>query len=220
MIQMHETYVGIEPFKVLVDKSSQLEALVAQAREIRELSFEEKLVRVRELARGAMVNCYELWKDSPDEAVRAQNGELVTGNHPLSFALEQRAGCCRYQGALFFVLGYEAELGEAHWLQSASIVPSLVEFGGGQRSVFNDVQDERGELHHVSVFEETLVNKAHAYSRSNPQVFDCAIGFGKPADNQAPRRDPLPIRLFSYHHTHSGLVLVSDERKHIEKYAS
>ena len=144
-----DTYIGIEPFTVLVDDSPQLGSLVEQARQLRTLPFAERLEAVKHFALEAMVNAYEqmiVWghKKTEEEGVKRLvqeaditddmevekiDGPMIKGwrdvtalneaqrqhqrfydivfqHHPLSYALEQKAGCCRYQGALFFVLGY------------------------------------------------------------------------------------------------------------------
>ena len=220
---VHDTYLGLDLFHVFVDQSPRLEELAASARDLRELSFDEKLARTKELACGAMVNCYELWKDSSDPDVRARNGHIVENSLPLSVALDKRAGCCRYQGALFFVLAYEADLGQEHFLQQATVQRSLVEFdgstkrGGFARSVFNDVVSLDGSIHHVSIFDATMTNPQHRYARKNPGVFNCAIGFVIP-DQIAPAIDKTGQLLFSYHRMPSGLVIVSEEGRHVQKY--
>src|SRR3989344_2083900 len=54
-----DDYVGIEPFTVLVDDSPKLRQLVAKAKELKDLPFQEKLEGVKRLALDAMVNAYE-----------------------------------------------------------------------------------------------------------------------------------------------------------------
>ncbi len=224
-METHETYIGIEPFTVLIDASPELEALVAQARELRGMPFEEKLEGLKKIAVGAMVNAYELWKASPEEAEREFNKDMVFSKHPLSYALQAGKGCCRYQGALFFVLGYEADLGNKHFIQQAPVNPEEFKYGtsrltakNGMRSVFNNILFG-GNLHTISIFKESLQDKAFDYSVRNPNIFGSAIGFGAlPKGNTSPKNDPWGMAHYSYHRTESGLVIVSEKSKHVLAY--
>lgn len=216
-----ETYIGIEPFTVKVDDSAQLRDLTARARGFRDLPFEEKLREVKRLANDAMVNASEqmvVWGRKENElklitslptqreqharelrevsALHAKYQGIVMTSHPLSHALEQQAGCCRYQGALFFVLGYEAGLGDRHFIQAVPVNERV-------NSVFNQVYD--GEtMHTVSIFLESLVDKGLDYSRPNPKVFEQAF------------RNLQGYNFYSYHRGSNGLVLVENPDKHIE----
>src|SRR3989338_4250365 len=214
-----DTYLGIEPFTVLVDDSPQLRALAARARGLRELPFPERLEAVKRLALDAMVNAYEQMivsgnktRDSYDgtpeglKALRQENAEafrehqrykdIVFQKHPLSHALEQEAGCCRYQGALFFVLGYEADLGDRHFVHAAPV-------NSRANTVFNEVVQD-GQPHIVSIFTDSLKDKALDYSQQNPRIFEQAFE-RFPGEN-----------CYSYHRTPRGLVLVENPERHVK----
>lgn len=89
--------------------------------------------------------------------------KIIYEYQPMSFALEHKAGCCRYQAALFFVLGYEADLGDKHFIQYAQFDPKVI-------SVFNDVVHE-GRLYRVSNFRESLKDKSLDYAERNPDLY-------------------------------------------------
>src|SRR3989344_3261726 len=128
-MQEHVTYIGIEPFTVVLDDTPQLARLVHRARALRETPQDRRLSSVKDLVHEAFpVNAYEIWKAQNSEEGR----RLVVKKHPLSEALVKGMACCRYQGALFFVLGLEAELGDRHFLQSARVRQGL-------NTVFNEV---------------------------------------------------------------------------------
>jgi len=220
MAKKIDNYIGIEPFTVLVDDSSTLRQLAENARELRKLPFQEKLEGVKRLALDAMVNAYEqmiVWEKKADELegvtnrssdCKVDNSEYETARkqytkfkkivyqgHPLSYALEQKAGCCRYQGALFFVLGFEADLGDQHFVQSAPVNSEV-------NTVFNEVVHDRNH-HKVSVFTASLEDKSLDYSRQDPLIFE--QGF-----------EPMPgYNRFSYHRTPSGLVMVQNPTRHV-----
>ncbi|MBI5389011.1 hypothetical protein HZB01_01385 [Candidatus Woesearchaeota archaeon] len=190
-----DTYIGIQPFTVEVDDSPQLKALAAKARELRTLPFDEKLAAVKVLALEAMVNAYEGAQKDPDPARQNGFANIVYNVHPLSYALEVQAGCCRYQGALFFVLGYEADLGDQHFIEAAPVGP-------GVNSVFNVVMHQ-GTKHTVSIFTESLKDKSLDYTVTNPRVFEQAFA-------------ELPgYSFYSYHRTLSGLVILENPNKHV-----
>ncbi len=215
-------YIGIEPFTVNIDESAELKELAQKARQLRNMPFAEKLQSVKALALTAMVNAYEqmmvLGKEEeqlswitvigpngkPDnsryqkaKAEHAKYLDIVVQQHPLSHTLKQRAGCCRYQGALFFVLGYEAELGDKQFIQAAPVNRDL-------SSVFNDVI-HNGQLQHVSIFTESLKDKSFDYSRQNPRVFEQAF-------------ESIPgYNFYSYHRTPQGLLIVSNPNEHIKE---
>lgn len=216
-MQTHETYIGIEPFGVLIDDSPELSLLVDEARKLMSAPFDAKLVGLKRMALDAMVNAYEEFKTNSDKEQAERHKAMVFSKHSLGDALKQKSGCCRYQGALFFALGYEAGLGDIHFIQQAPVNPDAIV--GGLRSVFNDVVQE-GKLYHVSIFKESLRNAELDYSRQNPQVFDSAIGFCLPQNNSSPRVDPWKMTHYSYHRTDSGLVIVSEKSKHVEKYSA
>ncbi len=199
------TYLEIEPFTVLVDDSLFLETLVRLARTARSLPFAEKLHAVKDLTLGAMVNAYEemiVWGEAARETKNANlyneaelYRNLVFQKHPLSTALAQHAGCCRYQGALFFVLGYEADLGDHHFIHSAPI-------NARANTVFNEVVN--GDVSHkVSIFTESLRDKSLDYSKQNPKIFEQAFT-SRPGYN-----------FYSYHRTPAGLVLVENRDQHV-----
>ena len=158
-----QTYIGQEAFSVLTDDSTALQKLVKQARSLRELCFAEKLKALKQIAVESMENAVE-GLDARGAKAR-QCEEVVFNKHPLSYALEKKLGCCRYQGALFFVLAYEAQLGDRHYLQVSRV-------NRRANSVFNDVIAPDGTLHHVSIFKESLKDKSLDYSVANPCVFD------------------------------------------------
>ncbi|MBW2974123.1 hypothetical protein KY366_00245 [Candidatus Woesearchaeota archaeon] len=189
-----DNYIGIQPFLVPVEDTPQLKALAEQARQLKNLPFSEKLEAVKKIALGAMVNAYEEWRSNPDSEEAERYGDIVMRGHSLGYALEHKAGCCRYQGALFFVLGYEAELGDKHFVQSAEINPQL-------STVFNDVINE-GNLSHVSIFIESVRDKRYDYTQGNKEIFDRPQEF-----------DDLDF--YSYHRTPNGLILACEKGKHV-----
>ena len=152
-----DSWEGIAPYDVLVES-------VGQAKDLRGLDFSDKLDAVKDLSVGAMRNAYELWQQGGEGAEEFRN--IVMNLHPLSEALDKEAGCCRYQGALFFVLGYEADLGNHHFLQSARI-------GHQVSTVFNEVYNGR-ERHIVSIFRDSLTDICFDYSRGDDGIFDRA----------------------------------------------
>jgi len=189
-------YIGASAFTVLIDDSPELRELTEKARELRELPFEQKLAAVKGLALGAMSNAYESMVADPDESVRECNKGIVFLKHPLSVALKQKSGCCRYQGALFFVLAFEAQLGDRHYLHAARVFP-------GMNTVFNEVVNgDKKQI--VSIFKESLDDKSLDYSMENPSVYRSAF-------------KTLPGYTFhSYHRTPSGYVLVSNPDEHAD----
>ncbi len=216
-----DNYMGIEPFTVLVDDAPELRQLAGEARELKTLPFQDKLAGVKKLSLGAMVNAYEqmvVWERKTDElknvviinaygerdnseyeAAKKQYEkfrEIVFQKHPLSHALEQRAGCCRYQGALFFVLGYEAGLGDQHFVQGAPV-------SRGVNTVFNEIVQD-GQRHKVSIFTNSLEDKELDYSRQNPQIFEQAFN------------EMYGFNFYSYHKTPSGLIIVENPDRHVK----
>jgi len=159
-----DTYMRVEPFGVLIDESNELKLLVDKARKLRTLPFRDKLNGTKELALASMENAYEGMFTHPDLQRRKLMESMVLGKHSLGEALKNRAGCCRYQGVLFFVLGYESDLGSRHLLQSADV-------NGRLHTVFNDVHDD-GNHHRVNIFTESLKDKKYDYSRINPRVYE------------------------------------------------
>jgi len=112
----------------------------------------------------------------------------------LSFALKQKSGCCRYQGALFFVLSYEARLGDHHYLHAARVSP-------GMNTVFNEVVngEKRGI---VSIFRDSLEDKSLDYSIQNPAVYRSAF-------------KTLPgYTFYSYHRTPDGYIMAANPDCH------
>lgn len=221
-MQTHDSYVGIKPFTVLVDASPQLESLVSQARELRSLPFDEKLQKTKQLThQGIPINAYEQMIVLGDKADGLEGVKVIDSNgkidnseyelarknsakfegivfeeHPLSHALQERAGCCRYQGALFFVLGYEAGLGDRHFIQSAPVNKRA-------NTVFNEIIENEA-IHKISIFTESLRDKSHDYSLQNPLIFEQA-------------HETLPgYNFYSYHRTPSGLVIVSENARHVK----
>ena len=221
-MQTHESYIGIKPFTVLVDASPQLESLVSQARELRSLPFDEKLQRTKQLThQGIPINAYEQMitcgekadglegvkvigsdgkiDNSEYEIARKNSAKfegIVFEEHPLSHALQEGAGCCRYQGALFFVLAYEAQLGDKHFIQSAPVNERV-------NTVFNQVFDGE-KMHDISIFTESLKDKSYDYSRQNPNIFEQV------------HQTRSGYNFYSYHRTPSGLVIVSEDARHVK----
>jgi hypothetical protein len=222
-MQTHETYIGIEPFGVLINESPELEELVSQARELIGMPFTGKLDALKQIAIKSMINAYEQSTTNPDPQARQFHQDMVFETHTLAEALQNKSGCCRYQGALFFVLGYEADLGDMHFLQQAPVDPDEFKYGsgsgmakGGIRSVFNDVIEGR-VIAHVSIFKESLQDPKLDYSKKNPHVFESAIGFGWPKSNRSPVIDNLKMRHYSYHRTDNGLIIASEDSTHVKK---
>ncbi len=218
-MQTIDDYIGIKPFTVLVDDSPQLRQLAEDARKLRKLPFFEKLDGVKELALGSMVNAYEQMITERRKAMELRGVTIIGANgkvnnqeyetareqherftsivfqtHPLSYALEQKAGCCRYQGALFFVLGYEADLGDAHFVQASPVNDNI-------NTVFNEVVSG-GQLHKISIFTSSLHDKSLDYSIQNPRVLEQAF------------EELRGFTFYSYHRTPSGLVIVANPNRH------
>lgn len=188
-MEILESYIGIEPFTVKVDKSKELDGLVAQARELRSLDFATKLKAVKKLAVESMENAYEMMLEgkTPESREIARN-IVYNPDYPLSHALKRRVGCCRYQGALFFVLGYEADLGNKHFIQAARA-------GSGANSVFNEVFSNGGS-HLVKIFGDSLKNKKLDYNYS--EVYTAL-------------KDHL---FYSYHRTPRQLIIIENLNTH------
>jgi len=157
-----QTYIGQEAFSVPIDDSEVLQKLIEQARAVRGLCFAEKLKALKQIAVNGMENAIEGLGASGTKARQCE--DVVFNKHPLSYALDKKLGCCRYQGALFFILAYEAQLGDRHYLQVSKV-------NRRANSVFNDVVAPGGTLHHVSIFKESLKDKSLDYSVANPRVF-------------------------------------------------
>ena len=142
---------------VQIDDSPELRGLVAEASKMKELPFDEKLEAVRKLAKDAMENAWEGYCKSDSNSSRKEfYKRIIFETHPLSEALQRKAGCCRYQAALFLVLSAAANLGDAHYLQSAPISRKI-------STCFNDVV-EKGRVHHVSIFCDSLKDPKLNYS--------------------------------------------------------
>jgi len=212
-MEILDTYIGISPYSVEVDDSEHLRALAEKARALNALPFAERLEAVKQLTLDAMVNAYEGMVQTPDRggididedgnqtlsqgnlAEIARFRDIVFKGHSLGYALEQEAGCCRYQATLFFVLGYEADLGDQHFLQSAPVQ-------GDVNTVFNDVHHD-GELHRVRIFRDSLRNESLDYIHANPKLFE-------QIHQVLPGRD-----FFSYHRNPEGsLVMVVNPSEH------
>jgi hypothetical protein len=132
-------------FTVGIDASDKLEALRQEARGLQALPFEKKLKALNELVVGALP------KNSVEQAAEGDQHALDTvyKEHPLSRALKSGSGCCRYQGALFFILGEEARLGESQFVLTQTKGP-------GFYTVYNVVNDDAGARHLVSIYNQTL----------------------------------------------------------------
>ena len=195
-MQVLQGYLNRGIADVLIDESPQLMTLVAHARSLKNVPFSEKLPDVKQLVLGAMDNACEAIRFSPDTAKVAVCRKIVGEFMPMSYALEHRAGCCRYQGALMFVLGYEANMGDRHFIQYAFV-------SHGVTSVFNDVFDME-ELHRMSIFFESLKDKSLDYSVQNPMMFDDAIS------------EKEYEAFFSYHRQHDGnLIMIRNNNRHV-----
>lgn len=186
-----ETYIGIEPFTVLIDESQRLNELAKRAKALRDLPFHAKLEATKNLTHeGIPINAYEFWKANNDESAR----QIVISKHPLSKALDTGMGCCRYQGALFFILGYEAHLGENHFLQAAPV-------NTGLNIVFNQILQD-GQIHTISIFTESLKDKSYDYSIQNPKVFEQAF------------RRVQGFNMYSYYSTPNRYLIIANKNEH------
>ncbi len=191
------TYIGINPFTVLVDESLELSYLTEKARQLSSLDFKQKLNKVKKLSLEAMTNAYEMMLNGINLKEKEKGKDIVMNSYPLSYALKQKAGCCRYQGALFFVLGYEADLGDKHFIQGAPV---------NQRTntVFNEIIQDK-KLYQISIFTESLKDKSLDYSKQNPKVFKQAF------------KKIQGLGMYSYHRTKKGLVLILNPESHIKQ---
>lgn len=161
--------IGTTMFTVGMDDSPALRALTKTAHSLRDLPFAEKLAKIQEITIGAL----------PENAVEmAGNGNQAAQSlvfdptHPLSDALAAHSGCCRYQGALFFMLGREAQLGSQHYL--------LTQSRGSMFTVYNVVYDNEGNRHLVSIYNQTLTpdgKEKHGYPEpTHTEPIDFAKG--------------------------------------------
>lgn len=157
-----DSFIGITPYTVLIDDTEELQGLIKEAEGYQDLPFEEKLSNIKKIALNAMKNAYEGWRSGNNYQEKRRCGDIVTREHPLGFALKEKAGCCRYQATLFLILAAQAKLGDKHYLQSAPI--------NTLNTCFNDVIHE-GKVHHVSIFTESLHDQKFNYSR-DPTIFE------------------------------------------------
>ena len=185
--------IGKTAFTVEIDESPELEALINEAKKLRLLPFEEKLEAVKKLCVDAMENAYEGISD-PDQTKSDNCRNIVYSKHPLSKALKEKQGCCRYQGALFFILAFEADLGDAHFLQAAPVKH-------GMNTVFNELV-HNGKRQIISIFNESLKDKSMDYSSINPKVYEQAY------------MHLLGHTFYSYRRTDEGLVMVANLNEH------
>ncbi|MFC1649069.1 hypothetical protein ACFL1B_06480, partial [Nanoarchaeota archaeon] len=95
----------------------------------------------------------------------------------------------------FFVLGYEADLGDKQFIQAAPV-------NSRANTVFNDVVQD-GETHRISIFTESLDDKTLDYSVENPNLFDQAF------------KEYPGLTMYSYHRTPSGLVIAANPTSHV-----
>lgn len=168
-----DTFIGAEPYTVTIDETPELNELISEAEKCQELPFEEKLQAVQDIAMKGMENAYEVTKSgmrrdqtTVDFPFFIKCTNIVQEKHSLGFALQAKAGCCRYQAILFFLLGAAAKLGEKHYLQGTKVNDN------GLNTCYNDVVYE-GKCHHVSIFVLSLRNKRHDYSAHlGSQVFE------------------------------------------------
>lgn len=154
------TYMGQCAYTVKIDESEELSALIKEAEQLKELPFTEKLEAIQQLTIKAMANAWEGMQKDKDPTCTS----IVLETHPLSDALKQRLGCCRYQSICFLILGAAANLGTKHYQQSTPINRDL-------QTCYNDVYDEKGTMHHVSIFAASLKDQQHSYIK-NPGIFE------------------------------------------------
>ena len=165
-----DSYIGMRPWTVLIDDSAELRNLVKAAQELRPLTFDKKFPKLKMLVLESMANAYEQMTNTIG-AEKERNRAIVFTPHPLSVALRERAGCCRYQGALFFALAYEANLADHHFLEAGPVQP-------GFSTVFNRLfVIRKGKLEErvVSMFTESLKDKSLDYAQTNPRVYEEAF---------------------------------------------
>lgn len=160
----HESYFGLAPYGVLIDESDTLKSLANVARTYRPLPFEEKFTKIQHLAKEAMKNAWEGQAQGDAECKK-----IVFNPQSLGYALEKRLGCCRYQSTLFFILAFEAELGDDHYLQSSPL-------GTNVRTCFNEIiVHERRERRIVSLFLDTLEDIRYDYTQGRPDIFETPV---------------------------------------------
>lgn len=181
--------IGEDMFTVNIDESDELMGLVVKARSLRDLSFEEKFVLVNKLTVDALpVNAVEMARGGDKVAEN-----LVYSTHPLSDALKSRLGCCRYDGALFFILGREANLGKSHFMFTQRMTSRLF-------TVYNVLFDENNNRHLVSIYNQTL----------SSNVKD---KFGYPEPKQATAEDFAPEKdYYAYFSTPEGKPVIIKTR--------
>jgi len=172
-----KTFNEWTPFDVKVNESEELTTLLAEAEKCQEMPFDEKLAAIKSIALKAMQNAYEIKQTLNAPPAFAFTCVLIVDTpKSLEYALKNKAGCCRYQSTLFFLLGAAAKLGDKHYLQSTSIHSKL-------NTCYNDVV-YNGKVHHISIFTESLQNKKYDYSAhlgqkvfENPIAADASTSF-------------------------------------------
>ncbi|MBS0650612.1 MAG: hypothetical protein JSR93_05575 [Verrucomicrobia bacterium] len=155
------SFMGQTPYDVLIDESEELTSLLRQAESYQELPFAEKLTKVQELAVNAMRNAWEGSLSTGENSALARS--IVFEKNPLSKALKEKWGCCRYQSTLFLLLGEKAKLGTKHLLQSVKL--------DRMNTCFNDLTDPEGHVHHISIFALSLSDQKYNYSK-DPSIFE------------------------------------------------
>lgn len=195
-MQILDSYIGIRPWTVLVDDSPELRQLAARAHELRGRPFPEQLAGVKQLVLEGNVNAYERMRKTTGQE-QQRFGGVVNTQHPLSVALRERALCCRYQGALFFVLGYEAAMGDTHFLEAAPVAQ-------GMNTVFNRVWEGIDE-HLVNMFTESLEDRTLDYTHTNPNLFKQAF------------TQMSGFTFYSYHKTPQGVELVANPDRQVRQ---
>lgn len=175
--------MNCELYGVKIDDSEELQSLKAKAKTYKELPFDEKLEAIKHLTLSSMRNAWEGSKTA-ESPLKEKYKSMVFSQHPLSDALKDKMGCCRYQAILFFILASEAHLGEQHFIQSTPIDARI-------STCFNDIIHE-GRTYHVSIFSDSLENKQLNYTQDN-QVYE-----------KATRYDPL--RFFLSYKTYEGQI--------------
>lgn len=106
-----------------------------------------------------MQNAFDLQDQGPEGISKFQD-IVYNSKHPLSYALNQNAGCCRYQATLFFVLSNEAKF-DGYLLSAPA---------GSIRTCFNGFQITNPKTHKkedkiVSIFLGTLKNDKYNYGK-------------------------------------------------------
>ncbi|RMD66844.1 hypothetical protein D6817_03195, partial [Candidatus Pacearchaeota archaeon] len=219
------SYFGLDVCGARVGASERFGELVVRARGLRGRGFEEKFDELREIVRGELANVYEeseWWGAKYDELRRnvfnrwrmrreieyaKRQSEkfdyLLSSNYSLREALEARAGCARAHALLFFVLGYEAELGERHFICARK----NRSMGSRTRELwdaFNGVVWQ-GQTKLVNLAQESLMDKSFG---KGGVVKDFLFELGKLARESVRGENGAWEVVCSYNLTPEGLTVV------------